>query len=311
MFTRILRLAEKVKARGRRLLERERVRFPWFDHLVRTIHRYQVQSASRLAGAVTYFAFLSFFPLIALAFAVLGFVLAARPDAQNTLAEAINQQLPGLADRLQISTIAQARAGAGIVGLVGLLYAGLGAVDALREALREIWMSREPPLSFFLGKLRDLITLVLIGVTLLASAVIGAFATGATSTVAGWLGLGTSWFAGAAVWITGFLAGLGADLLLFLILFGWLARPRQPFRVLLRGALVGAVAFGVLKQFATLILAKTLHNPVYGTFAVVVGLLIWINWSARVVLYAAAWTATSGMGPPPEPTPVPSTIIPT
>ncbi|MCC5581004.1 YihY/virulence factor BrkB family protein, partial [Microtetraspora sp. AC03309] len=301
MFARIMRLVEKVKARGRRLMERERIRFPWFDHLVRTVHRYQVQSATRLAGAVTYFAFLSFFPLIALGFAVLGFVLAVRPDAQQALITAINQQLPGLADRLQINQIAGARAGAGTFGLVGLLYAGLGAVDAMRSALRDIWMSCEPRLDFFRAKLRDLVTLVFIGTTLLVSAVISALATGATSAVADWLGLGTSWFAGAAIRVAGFLAGVGADLLLFLILFGWVARSSQPFRDVLKGAVVGAVAFGVLKQFAALILAKTLHNPVYGTFAVVVGLLIWINLSARVVLYAAAWTATSGMGPPPEP----------
>jgi membrane protein len=36
-----------------------------------------------------------------------------------------------------------------------------------------------------------------------------------------------------------------------------------------------------------------------------VGLLIWINFSARVVMYTAAWTATASLGPPPEPTPVP------
>ncbi|WP_067129745.1 YihY/virulence factor BrkB family protein [Microtetraspora malaysiensis] len=310
MFGRITRFVERVRAGGRRLMERERVRFPWFDHLVRTAHRYEVQSGSRLAGSLTYFAFLSFFPLVALAFALLGFVLAARPDARTALTDAINQQLPGLADRLEISRIADARAGAGVFGLVGLLYAGLGAVDALRFALREIWMSREPPLDFLRAKLRDLIALLLTGVTLLVSAAIGAFAVGATSTVAGWLGVGGSEPVGVAVWLTGFLAGLVADLVLFLIIFAWLARAPQPFRVVLGGALLGAFVFGVLKQLATLILSHTLTNPVYGTFAVVVGMLVWINLSARVVLYAAAWTATSGMGPPPEPTPVPSPALP-
>ncbi|MFF4773058.1 YihY/virulence factor BrkB family protein [Microtetraspora fusca] len=310
MFGRITRFIDRARAGGRRLMERERIRFPWFDHLVRTLHRYEVQSGSRLAGALTYFAFLSFFPLVALAFALLGFVLAARPDARAALTDAINHQLPGLADRLDIGRIAEARAGAGALGLVGLLYAGLGAVDALRFALREIWMSREPQLDFLRAKLRDLVALLLTGVTLLVSAAIGAFAVGATSTVAGWLGLGDAEPVGTAVWLAGFLAALVADLVLFLIMFAWLARAPQPFRVVLGGALLGAFLFGVLKQLATLILSHTLANPVYGTFAVVVGLLIWINLSARVVLYAAAWTATSGMGPPPEPTPVPSPALP-
>ncbi|MER5427209.1 YhjD/YihY/BrkB family envelope integrity protein, partial [Streptosporangium roseum] len=71
-----------------------------------------------------------------------------------------------------------------------------------------------------------------------------------------------------------------------------------------------ALAFGLLKQLAALILSRTLNNPIYGVFAVMVGLLIWINLSARVILYAAAWTETASLGPPPEPTPIPTGSVP-
>ncbi|MCT9928726.1 YihY/virulence factor BrkB family protein [Planotetraspora sp. A-T 1434] len=310
MFEPVTRRIDALKAWGRRFVERERIRFPWLDHLIQTVQRYQVQSGERLAAAITYFAFLSFFPLIALAFAIFGYVVTFRPDALVTLTKAINEQLPGLADQLHIDQLAGARASAGIIGLLGLLYAGLGSMDALRGALREISMTCEPPLNYFLGKLRDLVALVLMGITMIASVIVSGFATGATGTVAGWIGLGQSGLAGSFVWITGVVAGLLFDLLLFLVILGWLGRPAQSFRVVLKGALLGAVAFGVLKQLATLILARTLHNPVYGTFAVVVGLLLWINLSARVILYAAAWTATATLGPPPEPTPVPSNATP-
>jgi membrane protein len=74
----------------------------------------------------------------------------------------------------------------------------------------------------------------------------------------------------------------------------------------LKGALLGAIGFAALKQLATLLLSGTLRNPVYGTFTVIVGLLVWINISVRLILYVAAWTATAEMGPPPEPTPIPS-----
>jgi membrane protein len=99
---------------------------------------------------------------------------------------------------------------------------------------------------------------------------------------------------------------VGADWVLFVILLGWVARLAQPFRVIAKGALLGAVGFGTLKQIASLLLAQTLGNPVYGAFAVMVGLLIWINVSTRLVLYVAAWTATAGLTPPPSPSPVPS-----
>ncbi|WP_344975821.1 YihY/virulence factor BrkB family protein [Streptosporangium fragile] len=287
------------------------MRWLWFDHLIRTFHRYQLQSGDRLAGAVTYFAFLSFFPIIALAFAVFGYFLSVRPDAITALQKAIDEYLPGLAERLPIQQIADSRASAGIIGLLGLLYAGLGAIDALRGALREVFMTTEAPLTFVLAKLRDLAALVLLGVTMVLSAVVGGFATQASGTVAGWLGLAESAAGAVAVWFAGLAVSVLADVVVFLILLGWLGRARQPFRTLLRGALLGAAGFAALKQLAALILSGTLNNPIYGVFAVMVGLLVWINLSARVILYAAAWTATASLGPPPDPTPVPSGALPT
>src|SRR5262245_42261456 len=101
LLDRVRRRVELGRARGRDLIEHGRIRFGWFDHLLRTFQRYQVRRGNLLAGSVTYYAFLSFFPLVALAFAVFGYVVAFRPDALDTLVRAINEQLPGLADRLR------------------------------------------------------------------------------------------------------------------------------------------------------------------------------------------------------------------
>jgi membrane protein len=297
---------ESAKERGGRIVDSWRVRRPWLDHLIRTVQRYQVRFGDRLAGAVTYFAFLSFFPLVALAYAVFGYVLSEDQNIINALETAIREQLPGLAGSLDLKAIAKARSTAGIIGLVGLLYAGLGAVDALRGALVEMSMTTAPPLNFFLGKLRDLVSLLLLGVTMIVSVLVGGAATTVTTDVAKFFGLGQAPVTTTTLWLVGLLASVAADWVLFLIVLGWVARPTQPFKVLARGALLGAIGFGVLKQIASLLLAKTLSNPVYGTFAVMVGLLIWINFSARLVLYVAAWTATAGLYPPPTPSPIPS-----
>ncbi|WP_084961591.1 YihY/virulence factor BrkB family protein [Thermoactinospora rubra] len=297
-------LTERVaamRARGRALVEAWRVRWPWLDHLIRTVQRYQLVFGDRLAGAVTYFAFLSFFPLIVLAFSVFGFVLTGNAQLEHALDTAIKEQLPGLADKLNIDAIKQARTGAGIIGLAGLLYAGLGALDALRGALRQIAMTTTPPLNFLLAKLRDLAALLLIGVTLLFSSLASGFATAASRTVADFLGLSA-----IPVWLVGVLVSGLADWVMFMIVLGWEGKIEQPFRVVARGALLGAIGFQALKQLATLLLSGTLNNPVYGAFAVIVGLLVWINFSARLTLYVAAWTATAGLSPPPAPTPMPS-----
>ncbi|MDP4506544.1 YihY/virulence factor BrkB family protein [Nonomuraea turcica] len=296
----------KVKAWGRGKVDDWRVRRLSFDHLIRAVQRYQVQFGDRLAGAVTYFAFLSFFPLMALSYAVLGLVVATSETTREALEAAIVERLPGIAGQLDLDAISTAKATAGIIGLLGLLYAGLGAMDALRGALREMSMTTEPPLNFFLGKLRDLASIAMIGVTMISSVLVAGFATTATDNVLEFLFGSESALATTGLRLAGVAASVGADWLLFLILLGWVARLTQPFRVIARGALLGAMGFGVLKQLATLLLGQTLGNPVYGTFAVIVGLLVWINFSARLVLYVAAWTATAGLCPPPSPTPPPT-----
>ncbi|MEV0380085.1 YihY/virulence factor BrkB family protein [Nonomuraea sp. NPDC050643] len=296
---------ESVKGWGRHKVADWRVRRLSFDHLLRAVQRYQAQAGDRLAAAVTYFTFLSFFPLVALSYALLGFVVATSEATRKALQAAIEERLPGIAGQLNLESISEAKTAAGIIGLLGLLYAGLGALDALRGALREMTMTTEPPLNFFVGKLRDVAALIMIGATAISSVVVAGFATTATDNILGFVFGGESPAVKLGLRVAGVAASVGADWLLFVILLVWVARPHQPFKVIAQGALLGAIGFGVLKQVATLLLGSTLSNPVYGTFAVIVGLLIWMNFSARLVMYVAAWTATAGFCPPPVPTPVP------
>ena len=54
--------------------------------------------------------------------------------------------------------------------------------------------------------------------------------------------------------------------------------------------LVGAVGFEVLKAFAAFYIGRTTSKgeATYGTFAVVVGLLVFLNLVSRLVIYTAA-----------------------
>ena len=87
-------LKERVTSRVDRLRERR----PSVDHAVRTFQHYGAVNGNGQAGAATYFGFLSFFPILALAFFVVGGVAKVYPDAQRDLVVTINQ-LPG--DRRQ------------------------------------------------------------------------------------------------------------------------------------------------------------------------------------------------------------------
>jgi membrane protein len=53
------------------------------------------------------------------------------------------------------------------------------------------------------------------------------------------------------------------------------------------------VLFELLKRVGALYIERTTENPLYGSFAVIVGLLVWINVVSRMFLICAAWTVTA------------------
>jgi membrane protein len=270
-----------------------RRRAPWLDHLIRAWSRYQSDRGDRLAASVTYFGFLSFFPIIALAFSVAGFVVDAVPSAQKDLITQINKFLPGLSDKLDIATIGNAKVATGIVGLLGLLLAGLGWIDALREAIRTVWHHNLNAGNFIMKKVVDVGILIGLGLTMVASVAV----TGVSSAAMGWLlkhiGLEGSTAANIGLRVVGYVLALAVDTALFLFLLIRLPKVATPFRQVLKGAIFGAVGFEILKTLGSLLVKSATGNPVYGAFAVVVGLLIWINYLSRFTLFVAAWTVTA------------------
>jgi membrane protein len=275
------------------LLRRGRRRWGWLDHLARAYGRYHEHRGDRLAAAVTYFGFLSFFPLLALAYALLGYLVGVSRMARRYLVDAIDSVLPGLAGHVPVEQIAAARATAGIIGLGGLLITGAGCVDALREALREIW-GKDPAGggNLLVKKLWNICVVAFLGAVLVLSVVISTVTTSATHRVLELLGVEGTPGTGTALRLLGWAIAVFCNTVIFLVLFERLAGSATPWRRLLRGALLGAIGFEILKLVATVLIGFTMRNPVYASFAVVVGLLIWINVVSRFTLFVAAWTAT-------------------
>ncbi len=270
-----------------------RRRRPAFDHLVRAYERFSDQQGNQLAASVTYYGFLSFFPLLALAFAVAGYLAAVNVEARQYMEQAVGEILPGIAEDLPISDIAQARVGAGVLGVLGLLYAGLGAVSALREALHVIWLkSLSGGPNFVVAKLVDTAVMIVLGVALLASVALTSVLQTGTRWLLGRVGLDEVAVLVVTTRMVGLVVTVAVSTLIFMVIFSWLSGTRRGWRLLWRGALVAAVGFEILKSLGATLVAGTLGNPVYASFAVLVGLLVWMNIVVRMVLFVAAWTAT-------------------
>ncbi len=274
-------------------LNRVREKRPSLDHLIRAAQRYKADTGDRLAAAVTFFGFLSFFPLLALSASLLTLVLG--DSAVTTVAQQVDEFSPGLAEQLGLEDLLRDNTKVGVTGLVslaGLLFAGLGWVDALREAVRTVWHQNVQVGNFFKKKAVDVVILAGLGATLIFSLLVSAAAGAFTDVALELVGLEDSAVAPVVVTVLGTVLALFTSTLLFLYLFIRLPRVQTPWREVLKGALLAAVLFEVLKRVGAVYIERTTENPLYGAFAVVVGLLVWINLVSRMLLFCAAWTVT-------------------
>lgn len=276
-------------------LRRQRQRRPWLDHLVRAYQRYKSTNGDHLAAAITYFSFLALFPLILLGISVAGFVLANNGGLQQDLQDLIRDNVPGdlgaqISDSVQ--SIIENRGAIGLVGLAGVAFAGLGWIANLRTALQVVWSCEQVEENFLKAKLGDLLVLVGLGLGILLSVGLTAGGTAAADQLLEWAGLDGVFGMGTLTAVLGIALALAADTLIFAWLFVRLPRRPVRYRTVLRGALLAAVGYEVLKVVATFYLTRVTSNPTYGPFASVIGLLIWIDLVSRFLLLTAAWTAT-------------------
>lgn len=266
---------------------------PFLDHLVRTFQRYQADGGDRLASSVTFYWFLSLFPILLIAVYVTRQALG--DDAGRQITDNLGPYL-GAAGAKAVGKVVQTSAGkAGIIGLVGTLFSGLGWIDALREAIRTMWHQSIKGGNIVTRKIADVLALVGLFAVIAASVFVTGAATAATDTVLSFLGLSHSAAASAFTKVLSYALATLVDVGVFLWLFVRLAKVPTPLRRVAKGALFGAVGFEVLKAFGAYYIAHTTSKgeATYGTFATVVGMLVFLNLVSRLVLYTAAFTVTA------------------
>jgi membrane protein len=282
-------------ARFTRLRERSEP----LDHVARTVTHYTRVEGNAQAGAVTFYGFLSFFPLLALAFFFVGLLAGTFPDLDDAIAREVERLLPGVVGddpgEIQVTTFEKYAATVGLLGLAGLLYSGLGWLSAMRNALQNVFVlpRREQP-GYLVGKAHDLAALTLIGLTLLVSIALSSAVAGFSGRLLTWAGLDPDAFLPTAgLWAVGLALGVAVSTVLLLTMFRLLASPHVPRGTLVRGAVVGAVGFELLKALATYLIGLTKQSPSFQAFGVSLVLLVWIGYFSRLVMFTAAFTYTA------------------
>jgi len=274
---------------------------PGIAHLVAGYRHYQANHGNDLAAAITYFSFLSLFPLVLLGVSVTAFVLASRSDLQDRLFGNIAANLPGgFGETVQqaIQVAIDKRAGVGVLGLAGVVLAGLGWISNLRTAVDTVWGLPVRKRSFLAGKAADALVLVGLGIGVVISVGLTAGGTAASGLVLRALGLQDVTGAGTLTWLLGILLGIAGSMMVF----GWvmirLPGVRVPRQVAVRVSLLAAVGFEVLKLVGTFYIARTASSPAAAAIGPVVGVLVWIYLVSRYLLFCVAWAATAGPAGP-------------
>lgn len=299
-------------ASPRNPLPRLRRKYPWLDHVFVAATTYANRYGNHYAAAITYFSVLSLFPLLMVGFSIAGFVLAGNQTALRELREAILRSAPeGLGDFLSsiVDAALDSRAGVGIFGLLLAFYSGLGWMTNLRDALTAQWGQGKRRVPFLRTKLRDLIALGGLGLALAVS--FGLTAVGGT--VGNYLldltGLQDVAFARFVLWLSTIALALVADVLVFLWVLSRLPRQRVTVRSALRGAVLAAAGFELLKLAGSVYLGAISDTPSGALFGPIIGLLVFANLVSRFVLFVTAWTATAGENVVREIEPPPPAVI--
>ncbi|MGZ8803230.1 MAG: inner membrane protein YhjD [Mycobacterium sp.] len=297
------------------ILDRLRARMPWFDHLMRAQQRYNDCKGDFYAAGITYFTIFALFQLLMVAFAIGGFVLASRPDLLDEIEIRIRSAVSGDLGQQLIELMDSAVASRGTVGAIGLATAawvGLGWMANMREGLSQMWGHyREEPRGFIRTKLSDLGALISLLLAIVVTVALSALGNSSVmENVLGWFGVGETPVLSVVLRVVSVLMSVLVSWLLFTWMIARLPRESISFRSSIQAGLIAAVGFEVFKQVASIYLRSVLTGPAGATFGPVLGLMVFAYITARLILFATAWAATTpeNMGEDSIPAPGPAVI---
>ncbi|KOG46231.1 membrane protein [Streptomyces virginiae] len=260
-------------------------------HAWRSYERLDRVHWTRLAAAITFISFLALFPLITVAAAVGAALLS--PEQLDRLEKNLSEQVPGISDQLNIEGLVANAATVGLVAGALLLFTGIGWVGSMRDCLRAVWeKDDEDDGNPVARKGKDTLVLLGLGGVGLASAAASILGSSAVGKSADWLGIPRDGAGGALLRTFAFLVGVVAAFLLLLYVLTLLPGVEPPRGRLIQAALIGAAGFELLKLLLSGYMREVAAKSMYGAFGVPIALLLWINFTAKLLLFVASWTAT-------------------
>jgi membrane protein len=263
-------------------LLRLRVRSRYFDHLSRALLRFWDVQGGRLAAAIAYYGFFAVFALLLIGYSIFGILLKNNVALFDAVSDFLRLNLPFL----DVAAILSSGKTVGIVGIVGLTFTGIAWVEAIRSSQRLIWRLNEQP--GYIGVRQALDLLVMLGILLLLA--LSQIAVYGVEQILDWLaeGLIRATFS--------MLLTVAVNMLLATALLTAVPRLRMTVRRMVPPVLQVGVGITLLNTVGKSFVGLVERNPAYGLVGSAVGVLVYLYVFNQLLLFGAAWAATSPHG---------------
>jgi membrane protein len=246
---------------------------------------------SRQGAALAYYSVFSLGPIIVIAIAVAGFFFG-REAVSGQVASSIKDMLGDTgAKAVQAMLVDAGRPREGllatVLGLGTLLFAAIGVVVQLKDALNTVWETGELPgrglwhfLRSYVVSLGAVLALgFLLLVSLCVTAGLAAFGKYTAPYIQEWL-----------LHLVSALVSLSVISLLFAMMFKWLPDAAVDWYDVWLGAVLTAVMFEIGKSAIGFYIGKQGLDSTYGAAASIIVLLIWVYYSSQIILMGAEVT---------------------
>ena len=258
---------------------RLRTRSATVDVVVATLDGYRRHQTGRNGAVLTYYGFLTLFPLFLAATTILGFVLESRPEWREELIGSAIESVPFIGSDLASTGSIDGSYWALAIGLGAALWGSMKAFVGLQGAYDDVWeISIDDRANLVRKRLRALIGLAVIGGSQIANVTLAAVVSQAGLPRLGQIAI--------------LLGGLAINVVVLGTMYRFLTAADTTWHTVWPGTLFAAVLFTTLQFAGTAITTRLLDGAeTYGDFAGVLALLGWLSLHALVNLFGAELNA--------------------
>ncbi|MDX2163052.1 MAG: YihY/virulence factor BrkB family protein [bacterium] len=264
-----------------------------------TFESWNANRAPRLAAALAYYAMFSIAPILVILVAIAGAVYgenAVRGELSLALEQIVGRESAQFVQEIVVS-IQTAPSGrlATVISVIVVVFGAMNFFAALQDALNTIWGvsphlrdAREGILFFLKSRLLSFLMVVIVGALLLLFIAFSSIVN-AVITLGSGLGVLPD-FAPGVLRVLDLLLSTTVITLMFAILFKVLPDAHIAAEDVFFGALVTALLFVVGETLLSLYLGSGAVASVFGAAGTLVVLLVWVYYSAQILLLGAEFT---------------------